>query len=290
MFMKFILTIIGLLWTGIVSGQSVFPDFLAGTWKVKGRETYEQWTVVAPASFKGEGYVVRKNDPHKVTEQLAMTRKGNDIVYTATVPGQNKGKPVDFRLVRSDSVWIFENKAHDFPKQIIYRPVNADEVFVRVTDGGSRGFSFTMNRVLPDAPEEQQANINPKYDEALTKKLGGDEYGMKSYWLVILKTGTVTISNKDSVSRIFKGHLENIGRLAEERKIIVAGPLGKNDRQYRGIFILDQVKTAEEAKALLQTDPAVRSGLLEPEIYPWYGSAALPEYLEAADKIWKTRP
>ena len=288
--MRSILTIIGLLWAGVVSGQSVFPDFLAGTWKVKGRETYEQWTVVAPASFTGEGYEVRKNDPHKVTEQLAMTRKGNDIVYTATVPGQNKGKPVDFRLVRSDSVWIFENKAHDFPKQIIYRPVNADEVFVRVTDGGSRGFSFTMNRILPDAPAEQQANINPKYDEALTKRLGGDAYGMKSYWLVILKTGPVAISNKDSVSRIFKGHLENIERLAEERKIIVAGPLGKNDRQYRGIFILDKVKTAEEAKALLQTDPAVSSGLLEPEIYPWYGSAALPEYLEAADKIWKSKP
>lgn len=288
--MRSILTITGLLWTGIVSAQSVFPDFLAGTWKVQGRETYEQWTVTGPAALEGEGYEVRKNDPHKVTERLAITRKGNDIVYTAIVPGQNKGKPVDFRLVRSDSVWIFENKAHDFPKQITYRRIDNDEMFVRVTDGGSRGFSFTMNRVLPDAPGAQQANINPKYDEALTKRLGGDEYGMKSYWLVILKTGPVTISNKDSVSRIFKGHMENIERLAEERKIIVAGPLGKNDHQYRGIFILDKVKTAEEAKALLQTDPAVSSGLLEPEIYPWYGSAALPEYLEASDKIWKSKP
>ena len=26
------------------------------------------------------------------------------------------------------------------------------------------------------------------------------------------------------------------------------------------------------------------------EIFTWYGSAALPEYLPAADKIWKLKP
>ena len=30
---------------------------------------------------------------------------------------------------------------------------------------------------------------NPNYDEALAKKLGADDYGMKKYVLVILKTG-----------------------------------------------------------------------------------------------------
>ncbi len=28
----------------------------------------------------------------------------------------------------------------------------------------------------------------------------------------------------------------------------------------------------------------------DPELYNWYGSAALPEYLEASDRIWKINP
>lgn len=275
--------------TGFAQAQQ-FPGFLAGTWKVDGKNTFEQWTLETPTVLKGEGYEVRKSDAHKTTEYLSITYKGKNIIYTATVPGQNQGKPVDFTLVRADSVFVFENKAHDFPKQIIYTRVGPDKLRVKVTDGGLKSFTLKMSRVLPEVPKTAEAIANPKYDEALTHKLGGDEYGMKSYWLVILKTGPVTIANKDSVGNIFRGHLANIERLAEARKIIVAGPLGKNDRNYRGIFILNDIKTLEEAKSLLQTDPAIHSGLLEPEIYPWYGSAALPEYLEAADKIWKSRP
>jgi uncharacterized protein YciI len=83
--------------------------------------------------------------------------------------------------------------------------------------------------------------------------------------------------------------MKNIQRLVDEKKLIVAGPLGKNDKTYRGIFILD-VQSQEEAKELLQTDPAVASKLLDTELYTWYGSAALPAYLEDSDKIWKTNP
>jgi len=62
--------------------------------------------------------------------------------------------------------------------------------------------------------------------------------------------------------------------------------LCKNDKQYRGIFILDAA-TVEEAGLLLETDPAIKEGLLEADLYSWYGSAALPLYLDASDKIWK---
>jgi uncharacterized protein YciI len=72
----------------------------------------------------------------------------------------------------------------------------------------------------------------------------------------------------------------------DEKKLIVAGPMVKNEKSYRGIFILD-VATTEEAKLLLETDPAIKAKFLEPEFYEWYGSAALPEYLEASDKVWK---
>ena len=130
---------------------------------------------------------------------------------------------------------------------------------------------------------------NPNYDPVLAKKLGADDHGMKPYMLVILKTGSNKTSDKTVIDSCFSGHMKNINRLVESGKLIVAGPLGKNDKEYRGIFILN-VGTLEEAGELLQTDPAIKEKLLDTDLYKWYGSAALPEYLEAADKIWKAEP
>lgn len=129
---------------------------------------------------------------------------------------------------------------------------------------------------------------NPKYDKDLADLLQGDDYGMKAYILVILKTGTNTINNKETIDSLFKGHIENIDRLASTGKLVVAGPLKKNDKSYRGIFILN-VNTIEEANALLTTDPAIKEKLLDVELFQWYGSAALPEYLKAHEKIEKKK-
>ncbi len=132
---------------------------------------------------------------------------------------------------------------------------------------------------------------NPNYDQSLAEKLGGDEYGMKSYFLVMLKTGgNTTNTNKELINESFRGHMANINRLVEEGKLIVAGPLGKNDQQYRGIFIFDGLNSLEEAEEILQTDLAIKNGFLDYELFQWYGSAALPEYLPISDKIWKSKP
>ncbi|RZJ66911.1 MAG: hypothetical protein EOO50_07595 [Flavobacterium sp.] len=129
-----------------------------------------------------------------------------------------------------------------------------------------------------------QAQDNPNYDKALAEKLGGDEYGMKKYVLAILKTGSNKTSDEKTTNELFRGHMDNIGRLVKEGKLIVAGPLGKNDKTYRGIFIFN-VATIAEAQQLVATDPAIKEKLLEVELFEWYGGAALPEYLKVQDKI-----
>jgi len=129
---------------------------------------------------------------------------------------------------------------------------------------------------------------NPKYEKGLADSLGGDDYGMKPYVLVILKTGTNKIDKKETVDSLFQGHMANINRLASIGKLVVAGPLKKNDKHYRGIFILN-VKTVEEASVLLASDPAVKEKLLDAELFQWYGSAALPEYRKAHEKIEKKK-
>ncbi|WP_447637868.1 YciI family protein [Flavobacterium microcysteis] len=129
---------------------------------------------------------------------------------------------------------------------------------------------------------------NPNYDSKLAASLGGDDYGMKMYILAILKAGSNKTTDKDKLNELFKGHMDNINRLAKDGKLIVAGPLKKNDQNYRGIFILN-AKTIEEANELLLTDPAIKEKLFEVEIFEWYGSAALPEYLKIHEKIEKKK-
>lgn len=131
---------------------------------------------------------------------------------------------------------------------------------------------------------------NPNYDKELAEKLGGDEYGMKSYFFVVLTTGTNTTEEKSKVAVYFRGHMENINRLVEQKKLIIAGPIMKNDKSYRGLFIFNNVTSKDTLVTLLETDPAIKNKLLDYEIFTWYGSAALPEYLPYSDKIWKSKP
>jgi len=130
---------------------------------------------------------------------------------------------------------------------------------------------------------------NPNYNKALADSLGADDYGMKQYVLAILKTGSNTTTDKEKLNQYFRGHMENIGKLAKEGKLVVAGPLGKNDNNYRGIFILN-TKTIEEARKMVETDPAVKAKVFDVELYPWYGSAALPMYLDTHNQISKENP
>jgi uncharacterized protein YciI len=70
-----------------------------------------------------------------------------------------------------------------------------------------------------------------------------------------------------ATEEIQKGHLANINKLAEMKKLVAAGPFGDNGR-LRGIFVF-RVASLEEAKALTATDPAVIAGRLAVQIHPW---------------------
>lgn len=269
--------------------QSHFPSFLEGTWKVEGKEQYERWDKLGENHLKGFSYYM-KEGKMRMSEYLDLSMEGEDVVYTANVIGQNEGKAVFFRLVPSnppDTIFRFENTRHDFPKGIYYHVVSPNKLFVEVLGEGRKGFSFTMIRqgiVMADG-----SVANPNYDPDLAKRLGADDYGMKKFILVLLKTGDNKTADQTFIDSSFRGHMNNIERMVKEGKLIVAGPLGRNERTYRGIFILD-VPTIKEAQELLQTDPAVKANLLPAELYNWYGSAALREYLEASDKVWKLQP
>ena len=98
-----------------------------------------------------------------------------------------------------------------------------------------------------------------------------EEWQMKSYFMVFLTAGPNRTQDSATAAKIQKGHLDNISRLFDEKKLVLAGPF-LDDGTYRGIFILD-VPTAEAAAELLLTDPAIKAGRLDYEMHPWYGPA-----------------
>lgn len=133
----------------------------------------------------------------------------------------------------------------------------------------------------------QAQSFNPKFNKALADSLGADEYGMKMYTFVILKSKENTLDKKTKDS-LMAGHMQNINRLVEGGKLIIAGPMGENDKKYRGIFIFN-TGDLKEAKSWVETDPSVKGGIFDAELYPWYGSAALPLYLKHHDEVGKTK-
>lgn len=284
--MKYILILIPALCTHIVFAQSTLPSFLQGIWKVDGKEIYERWDKMNDRHLKGFSYKLVDNQI-VVTEYLDLTHLNNEVLYGATVVGQNQGKKVDFKLTQTGNIYIFENPQHDYPKKIVYEKINNNKVLVTVSDGQQRKSSYTLTLL---STSKDTTGANPNYDATLATKLGGDDYGMKNFIFVILKTGPNTTTDSELISKSFRGHMENINRLVAAGKLVVAGPFGKNDKNYRGLFILTGIASPDEAKKILQTDPAIAVGLLEAEVFNWYGSAALPEYLPFSDKIWKTKP
>lgn len=288
--MKFYLAIIFGFLNHLVQAQSNLPFALIGTWKMENKEIYEHWDKLNENAMKGFTYHMKNNQPF-ITEYSDITREKKDILYRATVLHQNGGNSVPFTLTTMDKDFIqFENPKHDFPKTIAYKILSDSVLQVNLSDGKKMEITYKLIKQRGNQSTYKDTTVaNPNYDPALAEQLGGDVFGMKSYILVILKTGTNDTADKAYINQCFRGHLDNMNTLVKEDKLIVAGPLGKNQKSYRGIFILN-VKTVEQADQILMTDPAIQAKLLDYEVFPWYGSAALPKYLPYADKIWKKNP
>ncbi len=72
---------------------------------------------------------------------------------------------------------------------------------------------------------------------------------MHQYVMALLKRGPNRDRSEEEAIKLQAAHMENIGRLADAGKLVLAGPFLK-EGDLRGIYIFD-VKTEEEAKALV---------------------------------------
>lgn len=141
---------------------------------------------------------------------------------------------------------------------------------------------FSLNAQGNDTPTPKDT-----FNEKLAKEMGADDYGMRKYVMAFLKKGPNRPIDKDKAAKLQAAHMENIGRLAKEGKLALAGPFLDNG-ELRGIYIFN-VESIEEAKALTETDPAIKVGSLVMELHPWYGSAALGFVNKYHEKLAKKK-
>jgi len=74
-------------------------------------------------------------------------------------------------------------------------------------------------------------------------------------------------SKTPEVQALQKAHIDNINRLAETKKLVVAGPFG-DDGELRGIFVF-RVASLKDAQELAATDPMIKIDRLRLELHPW---------------------
>lgn len=100
---------------------------------------------------------------------------------------------------------------------------------------------------------------------------GPGGYEMTTYYVGFLYRGAKwTPEETPETRKIQEGHMANILKMGAEGKLVIAGPFTDNG-DLRGLYVF-RVGSAEEAKALVESDPAVRAGRLRFELHPWYAA------------------
>jgi hypothetical protein len=100
-------------------------QWLAGTWKLDGKNIYEVWQLSeADKILEGRSFIVKDYDT-VVTEMITIQFYNGSFHYIPDVAGDQP--PVDFTFTsHNDNSFVAENPKHDFPKLIRYRYVKKD--------------------------------------------------------------------------------------------------------------------------------------------------------------------
>ena len=140
-----------------------------------------------------------------------------------------------------------------------------------------------------EALRTQEAAVPPGFDAALAERVGADDYGMRAYVLVVLKTGPKRMPDGDARKAMFAGHFANMERLSKQGKLALAGPFSDDPDGWRGLFVL-ATDDLQEARRLVATDPVIVNGEMIAEYHRWYGSAATMLVGEWHERIARKAP
>jgi uncharacterized protein YciI len=112
--------------------------------------------------------------------------------------------------------------------------------------------------------------MHPWWSQDGFKKANTSPLKMETVYFGFLKRGPnrkAGDGDTPEIQELQKAHLANINRLAETKKLVMAGPFG-DDGDYRGIFVF-RVSSLQEAQELAATDPMIKIDRLRLDLHPW---------------------
>ena len=114
------------------------------------------------------------------------------------------------------------------------------------------------------------SEMHPWFSEDIYKKGSTAPLKMEKIYFGFLKRGPNRKEgdgNTPEIQELQKAHIANIVRLAELKKMILAGPFG-DDGDLRGIFVF-RVASLKEAQDLAATDPMIKIDRLRIDLHQW---------------------
>jgi len=110
-------------------------SWLLGKWETNTEEgnLSEEWQKLNDSTFQAHSFFIRGKDTLHF-ETITLQQNGEELIYSATVKGQNNDEPVSFKLTNAtEKKLVFENPKHDYPQKISYTQISKDNLVAQIS-------------------------------------------------------------------------------------------------------------------------------------------------------------
>jgi hypothetical protein len=111
--------------------------WLIGNWSSKMPEgtLTESWKKLNDSTYLASSYFILNNAKDTLhNETITLTQKEEDLIYSATVKGQNNNEPVAFKYNPAiENEFVFENPSHDYPQRISYKKISNTKLVATIS-------------------------------------------------------------------------------------------------------------------------------------------------------------
>jgi hypothetical protein len=131
--------------------------WLHGNWESerKNGTMVESWKAVNDSTMHGVSIMRMPDGSTQPFEDIDLVFRHDQLEYQVRTAGDNAAPVVSFRLTSfTDTGFVAENQAHDFPKRIIYRLVRKDSLIATIDAGPAHAeekvdFVFSRGKSTP---------------------------------------------------------------------------------------------------------------------------------------------
>ena len=126
-------------------------QWLLGKWTSQSQNGIleETWKSLNDSTLSGTSYFIKGKDTLH-NELIVLQQNSDNLLYKATITGENNGKTIVFPLTSSTEKSLhFENPKHDYPQKIDYEYANANTLITKISGvqaGKLASETYTMKK------------------------------------------------------------------------------------------------------------------------------------------------